>query len=90
MQQAAGLGGDRVREAGVPVAQHADGDAGGHVEVATPFDVEQRAPLATRHHDRRLAVVVGEQAAARCDEIVLLRHGATLPSLIRGLGSRNP
>ncbi len=90
MQQAAGLGGDRVREAGVPVPQHADRDAGGHVEVATTFDIEECAALATREHDRRLAVVVGEQAAARCDEIVLLRHGATLPSLIRGLASANP
>ena len=80
VQQAAGLRGDGVREAGVAVAQHAHRDARGHVEVAAPLDVEQRAPLAARHHDRRLAVVVGEQAAARCDEIVLLRHGATLPS----------
>ena len=70
---------------GCAVAEHADGDARGHVEVAAAVDVEERAPLAARHDDRRLAVVVDEQAAARRDEIVLLRHRATLPPLVRRL-----
>ena len=79
MNQAAGLRGDRVGQPGVAVPEHADRDAGGHVEVAAPLDVAERAALAARHHHRRLAVVVEEQAAAPLDEIVLLRHRPTLP-----------
>ncbi len=64
----------------MPVPQHRHRDAGRHVEVAAPLDVEQRAALAARHHHGRLAVVVEEQPAPPLDEIVLLRHRQTLPA----------
>ena len=78
VHQPAGLGGNRVRQPRVAVPEHAHRHAGGHVEIATPLDVEQRAPFAARHHHRCLPVVVEEQAAAPRHEIVLLRHGAVL------------
>ena len=65
MEQAAGLRGDGLGQPGVRVAEDAHGDARGHVEVAAAVDVPQLAALAAREHDRRLAVVVDEQAAAR-------------------------
>ena len=77
----------RAHDARVRVTMADRGVRAHHVEIAAAFDIEERAPLPARHHDGRLAVIVDQQAAAGCDEIVLLRHGATLPSLVGGLGS---
>ena len=60
---------------GSPWLQHADGDAGRHVEEAAARDVPQRAPLAARHDDGRLAIVVEEQPLTGVDELFLLGHG---------------
>ena len=78
VNQAAGLRGDGVRQAGVTMPQHRHRDAGRHVEVAAPLDIEERAPFSARHDHGGLTVVVEEQAAPPLDEIVLLRHRPTL------------